>query len=100
MKVRYPWVIPAGGIALIIAGMLFPVYSQRIWFNIILRIREAITTGDSGHLILASASYNFLHSIQTTIIYMGTMLVIFHTELKRRLKYLDIFLVSLIIIIF
>ncbi|HPL99221.1 MAG TPA: HAMP domain-containing sensor histidine kinase [Bacillota bacterium] len=96
----FPTTIAAGGVLLIITGMLFPVFFQNTWFNIIMKIREAITTGDSGHLILASASLNCLSSIQSTVLYMGTILLIFNTELSSRLKPLDVFLVSLVSIVF
>jgi signal transduction histidine kinase len=87
------------GILFISLGLLFPVFSQNIWFTIINKIREAIIKGDSGHLILASAAVNCLYSVQSAFLYMGTMLVIFYSGLKRWLKPFDIFLVSVIIII-
>ncbi|HYF83083.1 MAG TPA: HAMP domain-containing sensor histidine kinase [Clostridia bacterium] len=99
-EIKYPKTFMTGGILLISLGFLFPVFSQLIWFDIIEKIREAINTGDSGHLILASASINFLYAIQSTFIFMGTMLVIFHSKLKDWLSRFDIFLVSLITIIF
>ncbi|HOH89655.1 MAG TPA: HAMP domain-containing sensor histidine kinase [Bacillota bacterium] len=92
--------IAAGGVLLIITGMLFPVFFQNTWFNTIMKIREAITTGDSGHLILASASLNSLCSIQSTLLYMGSILLIFNTKLSSRLKSIDVFLVSLVSIVF
>ncbi len=98
-EIKYPKTFMTVGIVLISAGLLFPIFSQLIWFDIIAKIREAINTGDSGHLILASASINFLYAIQSTFLFMGTMLVIFHSQLKCWLKRFDIFLVSLIAII-
>jgi len=92
--------IAAGGVLLIITGMLFPVFFRNTWFNTIMKIREAITTGDSGHLILASASLNSLCSIQSTLLYMGSILLIFNTKLSSRLKSIDVFLVSLVSIVF
>lgn len=93
-EVTYTKAIIAGGILLIIIGLMFPVLFQSNMFNIIMKIREAITTGDSGHLILASASLNGLNSIQSTVLYLGTMLIIFQTELRVRLKSFDIILLS------
>jgi signal transduction histidine kinase len=98
-EIKYPKTFMTGGILLISLGFLFPVLSQLVWFDIIAKIREAINTGDSGHLILASASINFLYAIQSTFLFMGTMLVIFHSRLKDWLKRFDIFLISLIAII-
>lgn len=96
---KYLKIFMAAGILLVGMGLLFPVFSQPVWFNIIVKIREAINTGDSGHLILASASINSLYAIQSTLIFMGTMLVIFHSELRCRLKRFDVFAISLIAII-
>jgi signal transduction histidine kinase len=97
--IKYPKLFMTAGIVLIAAGLMFPLLSQFIWFNVIITIREAINAGDSGHLILASAMVNFLYAIQNTILFMGAMLVIYHSELKARLKTLDLLLVSLIVII-
>ncbi|HYE84050.1 MAG TPA: HAMP domain-containing sensor histidine kinase [Clostridia bacterium] len=99
-ETKYLRIYVAVGIMLICLGLLFPFSTQPVWFNIILKIREAINKGDSGHLILASAVINSLYAIQSTFIFMGTMLVIFHSEIKYRLKHFDIFLVSLTAIIF
>lgn len=99
IKIKSSKIFLALGILLISLGLLFPAFSQNIWFAIINKIKEAIIKGDSGHLILASAAANSLYSVQSTFLYMGTMLVIFYLELKRWLKPLDIFLVSVIFII-
>jgi len=99
-EIKYPKIFVTVGLMLISLGFLFPLFSQLVWFNIIVKIREAINAGDSGHLILASAIINFLYAIQSTILFMGTMLVISNSELKHRLKRFDIFLISLISIIF
>lgn len=87
------------GLFLIILGLLHPLFFQHIWFNIIIRIREAINSGDSGHLILASAFISFLYSVQSTLFFIGTILIIFHFEFNYRIECFDIFLLSIIIII-
>lgn len=94
-EVKYPGIHTAVGILLISLGFLLPVLLQHTWFNIIEKIREAINTGDSGHLILASASMNALYATQSTFLFIGTMLVMLHSKLKSYLKTLDIFLISL-----
>lgn len=88
-----------GGFLLISFGFL-PVIMQYSWLNIIVKIREAIITGDSGHLILASASINFFYSIQSTFLFMGTMIMIANSKIKCCLKPFDIFIFSFILIIF
>lgn len=96
---KYSVTLMAVGIMLIGLGLLFPVFLQSMWFNIIIKIREAINAGDSGHLILASASINSLYAVQSTLLFMGTMLLVFHSELRDRVKRFDIFVISLIAII-
>lgn len=88
------------GILLLCLGLLFSIFTRPLWFSIILKIREAINKGDSGHLILASAMINFLYAIQSNFIFMGTVLVIFYSDIKTRLKRIDIFLASLTAIFF
>jgi signal transduction histidine kinase len=98
-EIIYQKAIIAGGILLIIIGLMFPVLFQSHMFDIIIKIREAIITGDSGHLILASALLNGLYSIQSTVLYFGTMLIVFQTGLRVRLKSFDMILLSSISII-
>lgn len=98
--IKYSRLFLTVGFLLIGLGLLFPIFTLHTWFRIIIKIREAINTGDSGHLILASATINSLYAIQSTFIFMGTMLVIFHSAFKYWLKSFDIFLVSLTAIIF
>lgn len=71
-----------GGILLIITGMLFPLFTQGAWSNVIFKIRDAIGAGDSGHLILAGASMSILYAGQSTAISLGTILIIYYTEFK------------------
>jgi len=99
-EIRYSKLLLTVGFLFIFLSLLFPIFTQQIWFNIIIKIREAINTGDSGHLILASAETSFLYAIHDTLIFMGTMLAIFHTGLNCCLKSFDKFLVSLTAIIF
>lgn len=71
-----------GGILLILAGLLFPFITQSLWFNVIFKIRKAISLGDSGHLILAAASMCIMYAIQSTSLFLGAILSIYYTELK------------------
>lgn len=99
-RINHPKLSTVLGIVLIILGLLHPLFFQNMWFNIIIKIREAINSGDSGHLILASASISFLYSVQSTLFFMGTMLIIFNSEPNYRWKSFDIFLLSITLIIF
>lgn len=98
-RINHPRLFTVIGLFLIILGLLHPLFFQHIWFNIIIRIREAINSGDSGHLILASAFISFLYSVQSTLFFIGTILIIFHFEFNYRIECFDIFLLSIIIII-
>ncbi|CAH2214766.1 HAMP domain-containing sensor histidine kinase [Tepidibacter aestuarii] len=57
----------------IILGFLFSFFTSPFWFNVIVKIRESIYTGDSAHLILASAYSSILFSIQSTLFFLGTI---------------------------
>lgn len=56
---------------LLLLAVLFPTVTDGNWFNMIVRIREAITTGDSSHLILSAASSNFLYAVQNTLVFLS-----------------------------
>lgn len=98
-EMKFSKTFMAAGLFLAALGLLFPFFTQLIWFNTIAKIREAINLGDSGHLILASAAVSSLYAVQSAFLFMGTILVIFNSKLKHRLKRPDTALVSLIAII-
>lgn len=89
----------SGGILLIGLGLMFPFFTRTAWFDIIFKIRKAINVGDSGHLILAAATMSFLYAIQTTSMFLGTMLVAYYTELKLTFNKFIIFTISLLAIV-
>lgn len=88
-----------GGILLICFGMLFPLITKAAWSNIIFKIRDAINVGDSGHLILAGASMSVLYALQSTSIFLGTILIIYYTKLKLAFSEFRIYIVCIIVII-
>jgi signal transduction histidine kinase len=90
----------SGGILLIGTGLLLPIITQEAWFNIIFMIRKAINTGDSGHLILASASVNFLYSVQSTFLFLGAVLIIYYTDFKLLFDKFQISIISFLAVIF
>lgn len=55
---------------LLLVSMIFPKLAENVWFSIVVRIREAAVTGDSGHLILSAVFSNILFSILSTLIFM------------------------------
>lgn len=80
-------------------GLYFPFLSQHFWFDILGKIRDAIKSGDSGHLILAAASTNFLNSIQNMFFFLGTILLICCLDFQVLEKPWKRFLVSFSLII-
>jgi hypothetical protein len=92
------------GIILLILGVFMPMLTQPAWVNIVVKIREAINTGDSGHLILASASMCFLCAVQVTFFYLGVMFTLsaFGVEFNKisiKVFFIFILLVSILFII-
>jgi signal transduction histidine kinase len=72
------------GVLLIGIGLVFPYVIQGAWFNIIYKIRQSISAGDSGHLILAAASMNLLYAVQSTFLFLGAILVACYSGLKYK----------------
>lgn len=95
-EVRYYKIFLLGGILLIGLGLAFPYITQTAWFNIIYKVRKAIHVGDSGHLILASASMSFLYAIQSTSLFLGVILATYYTEFRISFKKSKIFIIFLL----
>lgn len=85
-------IIMIAGLLLLFLGFAFPLFTENLWFRVILMIREAINKGDSGHLILACATNNSLYAVQNTLIFMGNMFLIYYYSNKYKLKKIDIFI--------
>jgi signal transduction histidine kinase len=92
-------IIILGSILLIGFGLLFPYISKMAWFNIIYNVRKAINAGDSGLLILAAASMSFLYALQSTTLFLGTVLILFYTELKGTFSKLNLYIITILSII-
>ncbi len=73
-------------IFLVMMAVFFPAVTEESWFNMIVKIREAITTGDSGHLILSAASNNFLHAVQSTLIFLSISCVLMLANSQLRIN--------------
>ncbi len=56
----------------ILLAFVFPFFSESYWFNIVVKIRTSINTGDSGNLLLASGYTSILFALLSTIIFLGT----------------------------
>jgi signal transduction histidine kinase len=99
-EVKYCKFFILGGILLICIGLLFPLISRESWFNIIFKIRNSINAGDSGHLILAAASMSFLYAVQSTFLFLGTILISYYGEFKITCDKFKISTISFLIVIF
>jgi len=82
----------------IIIGFLFSFFTSSLWFNVIVKIREAIYTGDSGHLILASAYSSILFSIQSTLFFLGTISLLYIMNKKHQMSSSKIY--TFVIVVF
>lgn len=65
------WFHFATGSALLVAALLFPWLTETYWFGMVSKIREAITTGDTGNLVLAAASHSINGTFQNTLSFIG-----------------------------
>lgn len=86
---------------LLIIGMLvvsvgFPKLVENVWFDIIVKIREASITGDSGHLILASALNSIIFAVQSATIYISVSAAASYFEKKYSLQSIYIALLQTI----
>lgn len=81
-------------------GLLFPLITKANWFSIIYNIRKAINAGDSGLLILSGAYMSLLNALQSTALFLGSLLIIFYTTLRERFSKLILFIFAFLLIIF
>lgn len=59
------------GILFILLAFAFPVVTESYWFNIVVKIRNSINTGDSGSLLLASGYTSILFALLNTLLFLG-----------------------------
>lgn len=71
---------------LILLAILFPTVTEGNWITMVVRIREAITTGDSSHLILSAASSNFLYAVQNTLVFLSIACLFSSISILRQLN--------------
>ncbi|MCT4509333.1 MAG: HAMP domain-containing histidine kinase [Tepidibacter sp.] len=97
MKNKYS-MIYIRAFSFIFLGFLFSFFTSSFWFNVIVKIRESIYTGDSGHLILASAYSSILFSIQSTLFFLGTISLFSITIKKYKISSIGVY--AFIIVVF
>ena len=96
---KYNKVFMLYGVLLIVLGLLFPFIIQNTLFNVIFTIRKSIHVGDSGHLILAAASISFLYAIQSTSLFLGTILITYYNKIRLSYSKSIIFIMFLAAVI-
>lgn len=92
MRLRYQELKYAvWAIGLLILTYLIPVTTDFVWIDIVAKIREAINSGDSGPLIMSSAIYSIVYTIQNVV----TFLAVFSLTLSfNRYKKISFFVNS------
>ncbi|MDF2890084.1 MAG: hypothetical protein K0R80_451 [Clostridia bacterium] len=80
---------------LLIASLTFPKLAENVWFDIIVKIREAAVTGDSGHLVLASAFSSFLFAISNSLIFLSVSQVMVFFKKKHKLASVILFVLKI-----
>ena len=64
---------------LLSVSLVFPILTEPLWLNIVGKIREAINSGDSGPLVLASALNSIVYALQNALVfltaYTGVMMI-------------------------
>lgn len=69
------------GLICLFIGFLLPAFFEGLWLRAIVSVREAITSGNSGHLIYASAIGAFASAALGVILYMAIYLLL--SRMKR-----------------
>lgn len=72
------------GLAFLVCAFLVAGITEVAWYNMVVKIREAITGGDTGLLILASASNNIISMIQNALVSIGIILIISEWKLYNK----------------
>ena len=71
---------------LLTISIVFPILTESIWLNIVGKIREAINSGDSGPLVLASALNSIVYAMQNALVfltaYTGVMIISSRVKLR------------------
>ncbi len=79
------------GIILWLLGVFGPGFFPNLWVDMIVDIRTAIVSGDSGHLILTAFIWAFLGTVQCLFVINGLLIVV-KTLLPNILKVTWVFL--------
>jgi len=59
------------GLLFLLLAFAFPVVTESYWFNIVVKIRTSINTGDSGSLLLASGYTSILFALLSSLLFLA-----------------------------
>lgn len=76
------------GYILFVILTIIPLMSKSYLFNIIVWIREAINSGDSGNLVLASASTNIFFTIYNILLYISVLLILGQLKILKSFSHI------------
>ena len=83
-KVKYAiWAI-----GLLTLTYLIPVSTDFLWIEIVAKIREAINSGDSGPLIMSSAIYSIVYTIQNVVTFLAVFSLSLSINRYRKFSFL------------
>ncbi len=74
------------GLGALLIVLMLPWLTESYWFGMIVKIREAVTTGDTGNLVMASASNSIIFALQNTLSFVGVFSLFLAIEDYRHRK--------------
>ena len=77
-----------------------PLISKSYLFGIIVWIREAVNSGDSGNLVLASVSTNIFLTIYNTLLYISILLIIGQLKILKSFSHIKNRFIFMLVFLF
>ncbi len=75
-------------IGLLILTYLIPVTTDFVWIEIVAKIREAINSGDSGPLIMSSAIYSIVYTVQNVVTFLAVFCLTLSFNRYKKISFL------------
>ena len=75
-------------IGLLILTYLIPVTTDFVWIEIVAKIREAINSGDSGPLIMSSAIYSIVYTVQNVVTFLAVFSLTLSFNRYKKISFL------------
>lgn len=75
-------------IGLLILTYLIPVSTDFVWIEIVAKIREAINSGDSGPLIMSSAIYSIVYTVQNVVTFLAVFSLTLSFNRYKKISFL------------